>query len=936
MVLPLLARGITAFQKVNNVASKANKAKKFLGGGKKVNKKGGALVKQTDAKKLVPENSTPSKPKIKMITGIKMPTIDTPSTKESVTQTPKGKVSFETLSQQIENIQKTSDSLLNVQKQENKATKELGKAEERKRDKEKARKREEKLEGKRSGPLGALVAFGKNAAKAFNLIDFITNVALGSLVVFLLNNSDTVIKVLEDLTNFFENPFNWLKSLFLNFGNAFKTPVKSIFKGVWSVAKNTYKTLSKAFKKLKPIVKKGVKNFANGLKNFVGNIINTGKNILGGGVKNATKTSVGSGVKAVASKPSAAAKPVAKETSKKLFGPGAKRIFKMARIFKRVPLIGPLISIFIDMLLGEPLDRAIVGAIGGSLGAWIGGGIGSLVFPFAGTAAGAILGGMIGDWAGKALYELIKDKLNLFPPPEERQEAVTQVVTGLTEEQIRGRANLKPGDTDTVNGKLQVWNGFQWVDPSQYNGPTRPVSTPSSGSSGSGRRNAVRTPTPVTSGGGSDFWTLVAVASREDGDDQGRADVVQSIYNRVASGAYGSRNIRDLILGKTQYQPTWDYPNGTKNGYGNPNDEWLNIVDAQSAAAASGLPVSEMQKVAGIINNPQLMKNAKDFLGGRTDFTNYSKTRRQGQIVRSDGSPNNYFGWDWNYKGTVSGNAPNFGTTQSQQIPQQTTQQPVTPAQLTQQPAQTGTGVITDKGTTTGARKGDSVSGFPVTSGYRPTNRPNHQGIDIGTPVGTYVALDVDVEIVFAGLHGTEGRGYGNVVDAWAPSLGLQFRLAHLNKFLCSKGQRIPAGVPLGQTGGASGDRGRGSSSGPHLHFEVDNVRNGTRYGGMGDPSAYVGHLILSSSAPTGQTPGVTATLAPSTGQQAQVTGVQNYAPYESGHGQTNVVSVPYPVQPPMIQGGGGGGVVVVGGSTKDIVNSYYKSQLMGFLYKQG
>ena len=34
--------------------------------------------------------------------------------------------------------------------------------------------------------------------------------------------------------------------------------------------------------------------------------------------------------------------------------------------------------------------------------------------------------------------------------------------------------------------------------------------------------------------------------------------------------------------------------------------------------------------------------------------------------------------------------------------------------------------------------------------------------------------------------------------------------------------------------------------------------------------------------------------------------------------------------------GGGGGGVLPVGMLQKDVLNSYYRAQLMGFLYKQG
>jgi hypothetical protein len=178
-------------------------------------------------------------------------------------------------------------------------------------------------------------------------------------------------------------------------------------------------------------------------------------------------------------------------------------------------------------------------------------------------------------------------------------------------------------------------------------------------------------PTTGTSvqGGGSDFWTLVAVVSREDGDPQGRADVAQSIYNRLASGAYSGKNIRELILGTWQFEPTWRYPNGPKKGNGKPNSEWLNITDAKSAARATGMSEGSMKSVASQLLNPTLQKNAAEFVQGRTDFTGYSKTQRRGQVQRKSGD--NYFGWDWNYKGNKVASVPNFSTKVTKESPQQ-------------------------------------------------------------------------------------------------------------------------------------------------------------------------------------------------------------------------------------------------------------------------
>ena len=166
----------------------------------------------------------------------------------------------------------------------------------------------------------------------------------------------------------------------------------------------------------------------------------------------------------------------------------------------------------------------------------------------------------------------------------------------------------------------------------------------------------------LTQGGGSDFWTLVAVAAMEDNDGQARADVAQSIYNRKASGAYGGGTIRELIIADKQFQPTWDYPRKNPQGM-KANPEWLTIVDANSAASATGEDVQFIQQAAADIQNKQYQEEAKRFVGGRTDFTNYPKTSRKEQVVRSTNTPNNYFGYDWNYTGGTVGSMPSFNTT---------------------------------------------------------------------------------------------------------------------------------------------------------------------------------------------------------------------------------------------------------------------------------
>jgi murein DD-endopeptidase MepM/ murein hydrolase activator NlpD len=159
---------------------------------------------------------------------------------------------------------------------------------------------------------------------------------------------------------------------------------------------------------------------------------------------------------------------------------------------------------------------------------------------------------------------------------------------------------------------------------------------------------------------------------------------------------------------------------------------------------------------------------------------------------------------------------------------------------------------------TTALKKGDMVGGFSVSSAFGLRSAPtagassDHGGLDIATPQGTYLAFDVDVEIMFAGSSG----GYGYVIDAWSASLGIQFRCAHMSVLMCNPGQKVRAGTAVGRTGGAAGSRGAGTSTGPHLHFEVSNQKGSSNYGGSNSASMlarYAKHLILSSSKPQPQ-----------------------------------------------------------------------------------
>lgn len=147
--------------------------------------------------------------------------------------------------------------------------------------------------------------------------------------------------------------------------------------------------------------------------------------------------------------------------------------------------------------------------------------------------------------------------------------------------------------------------------------------------------NAVPANAPKISS--ADYHSLLAIAASEDSDPQGRADVAQSLYNRLfASQSYGmnflptgGRNtLKDFITaggGKTtggQYQPTFE----------NKND-WYNIKDRKTAAIAlSNAKKINLNKAMQMLSdtekalkNTTLQRNAQRHVGGRHSFFGVSE-----------------------------------------------------------------------------------------------------------------------------------------------------------------------------------------------------------------------------------------------------------------------------------------------------------------------
>ena len=112
------------------------------------------------------------------------------------------------------------------------------------------------------------------------------------------------------------------------------------------------------------------------------------------------------------------------------------------------------------------------------------------------------------------------------------------------------------------------------------------------------------------------------------------------------------------------------------------------------------------------------------------------------------------------------------------------------------------------------------VRGGFKTSGFRPPNRPTHNGVDIGADRGTPIHAVAAGTVTFVVNNCEEGfpncgGGFGNVIYIDHPALGLSTIYAHLQTAEVSRGDRVARGQRIGTMGST------GNSTGPHLHLEV-------------------------------------------------------------------------------------------------------------------
>lgn len=136
------------------------------------------------------------------------------------------------------------------------------------------------------------------------------------------------------------------------------------------------------------------------------------------------------------------------------------------------------------------------------------------------------------------------------------------------------------------------------------------------------------------------------------------------------------------------------------------------------------------------------------------------------------------------------------------------------------------------------------VSGGYITSSFGYRNAPTkgastgHKGIDIGVQVGTpvYAAADGTAMVL---LQGSGYSGYGRYIQInhGKDNDGnlLVSIYGHLSRTVIESSQKVTKGQLIAYSGGAAGAYGSGTSTGPHLHFQIN--KNGQAV----NPFEYIG-----------------------------------------------------------------------------------------------
>ena len=108
-----------------------------------------------------------------------------------------------------------------------------------------------------------------------------------------------------------------------------------------------------------------------------------------------------------------------------------------------------------------------------------------------------------------------------------------------------------------------------------------------------------------------------------------------------------------------------------------------------------------------------------------------------------------------------------------------------------------------------------------VSSGFGRRNvsigSKNHKGVDLSAPSGSPIYAPLDA-VVTKSLDSSPNACGGHIRLNHGK---LQTKFCHLSKMIVRQGQKVKKGTIIGYSGGGKNDRHPGTSTGPHLHYEI-------------------------------------------------------------------------------------------------------------------
>ena len=715
----------------------------------------------------------------------------------------------------------------------------------------KKRVREDELESKKPQKKEGGISLPKPKFNFFDsIVNFFTSILIGSLLNFLLANKDIILKAFDDISKGLTNIFDVIRYSIISLSTTMPKLIKSLANFGKQVFSGPAKLTGNLLKKLGSSVKNLLVKTGKALGSFVSGTFKNLRNLAGGVGSGATRATGVQQRRIRGGKPQlrqlpkpGTPRPTSASTLKNaesLFTKGGLKHFKkVSSVFKKVPFIGALIGIGIDLAMGERLDNAIAGAAGASLGAAIGGAIGTAVLPipFVGTFLGGTIGAAVGDWAGKEIYKNLSGQIKDITPNQ-------QMVKSSAYEAPGGIGPVMPG-----------------IDPASVNFGAPGVQAATKYAQSKGYSKA------FTAG------TLSTILN-------------ESGFNPYAVGDNGnSYGLFQFNQGSGRRQPFLDFL--STSGIPNPQALFTNTSNPDRAKYRDqvfGLTLAymmEREMGTQLVRDYKNSNDLKTIMGGWEDVERYAGS--QPRLPRNQRSNPKFDDRFAEAQGYLKNLDPNYKP--------QVKATPSTPL------------IGTGKATFGSTGRVSNAKGW-VHGHFQDNNRTAL--LNNTFPVVKKL-LEQGVSVYITGGGGADIALSKNMSDSQikrAISTGID---RHSSR---SKGYfAVDVSVP----------------EGTKVPIPLQNIRSGGNEGISGlipGTNTFIGHLAPGSKS---------ATAA----EHAQA--LRQRASYDEKGG---TIVVPAPVigggGGQMVAGGGGGGVLPVGMLQKDVLNSYYRAQLMGFLYKQG